>query len=52
MTFCNAVLVLKSSVGKSDVQCMLPLNNKIKIYVMAALKSSFEDALHLKDFIR
>jgi len=39
MIFCNAALVLKSSAGKSDVQCMLPLNNKIKIYIMAALDS-------------
>lgn len=40
----------KSSVGKSDVQRMLPLNNKIKIYIMAPFNSLFEDALHLKDF--
>jgi len=47
MTFCNAVLALKLSVGKSDVQCMLPL---IKVYITAVLNSLYEDALHLEDF--
>lgn len=37
--FCNAALILKLSVGKRDVQFMLPLNNKIKIFIMAALDS-------------
>lgn len=51
MIFCNAVLVLKSSVGESDVQCMLLLNGKIKIYVMAPLNSLFEVVLCLKNFV-
>lgn len=45
------MLVLKSSVGESDVQCMLLLNGKIKVYVMAPFNSLFEVVLCSKNFV-
>lgn len=51
MIFCNAVLVLKSSVGKSSVQCVLLINGKINIYIMAPFNILFEVVLCLKDLV-